>query len=120
MDTPAGADPWWMTHASRQNWIVILEMKANFHKVLYDQTALNIANITEVVTADNLPDFWTEDLLAEEEVFATEEAMPAGIDNGPVNVHLILGLRDSMDSLARLLKTIQVSSDLNNSLESTW
>jgi len=48
-----------------------------------------------------------EDLLAEEEVFATEEAMPAGIDNGPVNVHLILGLRDSMDSLARLLKTIQ-------------
>ena len=51
-----------------------------------------------------------EDLLPEEEVFVTDETVPAATENGTVNVHLILGMRDNMDSLGRSLKTIQVSS----------
>lgn len=48
-----------------------------------------------------------EDLLPEEEVFVTDETVPAATENGTVNVHLILGMRDNMDSLGRSLKTIQ-------------
>jgi len=46
-----------------------------------------------------------EDLLLEEEVFTVEENLPTG-ETGPILVHLILSLRDNMDSLARSLKTI--------------
>ena len=45
----------------------------------------------------------SEDLLPEEEVFVT-----GGSESGPVNVHLILGLRDDLDSLVHSLKSIKV------------
>jgi len=44
----------------------------------------------------------SEDLLPEEEVFVT-----GGSESGPVNVHLILGLRDDLDSLVHSLKSIK-------------